>query len=420
MGTPWLIFLAGLEIVHGPGGDLVAGMRFLSLLIAALLIPLSVWWFFALKEPRFAVAKKEPKSSFWEDMRTTLRNRTFLQLVSIIFTLALGFNFVSIFSQYITIFYVYGGDVQSAGWLLGANGTIWGVTAMAAVFPLNWLSHRLGKNKTLLVAILLMCAAQLAKIVCYDPRLPYLILIPTVLLSSGMLMFFTLGSSMLGDICDEDELVTGTRNEGSYYSVYWWFMKLGNAFAGFVMGTLLVFTGFDERQNVLIEAVGANISAIKSNAEVLKQQEGDAKAARDSIAENILSLSENSTKLHGHLAEQIEERPDQVDHLRSLIQYADAIRARTEVLREKTATLLAAPTQLLDEVSTLTDQERSLRKQTPATLFHLRLFEIGVPLIVSVVSILLTSKYPLTEARCYEIKQALEARREKLASTSRN
>jgi len=29
-----------------------------------------------------------------------------------------------------------------------------------------------------------------------------------------MLFFFTLGSSMVGDICDEDELKTGHRSEG--------------------------------------------------------------------------------------------------------------------------------------------------------------------------------------------------------------
>ena len=136
-----------------------------------------------------------------------------------------------------------------------------------AVFPLNWLSKRLGKNKTLLIAILLMCAAQLSKIFCYNPEFPYLVLIPTMLLSAGMLMFFTLGSSMVGDVCDEDELKTGTRSEGSYYSVFWWFIKMGTAFASFVMGALLVFTAFDERQNVTVDALRGNIARIKSEAE---------------------------------------------------------------------------------------------------------------------------------------------------------
>src|SRR5258705_3901257 len=169
MGTPWLIFLSGLDFFRGPGGDLANGMRYVSMFIAALLIPMSFWWFFVLEEPGFAAAKAQPKSAFWHDMRTTLSNRTFLHLVAIIFTLAMGFNFVQIFNYYITIFYLYGGDEVYAGPLLGIAGTTWAVTGLVAVFPLNWLSKRLGKNYTLVIAILLMCAAQLSKIFCYRP-----------------------------------------------------------------------------------------------------------------------------------------------------------------------------------------------------------------------------------------------------------
>ncbi len=96
-------------------------------------------------------------------MQTTISNRTFLSLVVIIFTLAMGFNFVSLFNYYITIFYLYGGDAVVASRLLGVAGTVWAVTGLIAVFPLNWLSRRLGKNKTLLIAIFLMCGAQLVE-----------------------------------------------------------------------------------------------------------------------------------------------------------------------------------------------------------------------------------------------------------------
>lgn len=267
MGTPWLLYLAGREFFKGPGGDLADGMRYVSLFIAGVLIPMTWWWFLALEEPGFAAAKKQEKSAFWTDMRTALSNRTFLILVLTIFTLAMGFNFVALFNYYITIFYLYGGDAVDAGKLLGINGTVWAVTGLVAVFPLNWISRRIGKSKTLLIAILLMCAAQLSKIVCYNPELPYLVLIPTVFLSAGMLMFFTLGASMVGDVCDEDELTTATRSEGSYYSVYWWFIKMGTAFASFITGVLLVFTHFDEKQTVTADELHGSVAVIKSEAE---------------------------------------------------------------------------------------------------------------------------------------------------------
>src|SRR4051812_1179903 len=402
MGTPWLIFLAGLDFFRGPGGDLTEGMRYVSMFIAAALIPMSVWWFIALKEPGFAVAKEQRKSSFWKDMRETISNRTFMSLVVIIFTLAMGFNFVALFNYYITIFYIFGGNEVTAGRLLGINGTAWAITGLVAVFPLNWLSKNLGKNHTLLISILLMCAAQLSKIVCYDPAHPYLLLVPTVLLSSGMLMFFTLGSSMVGDICDEDELKTGSRSEGSFYAVFWWFIKMGSAFASFVTGVLIIFTTFDEQQNVSVDALSGNIAAIKAD---FKAGPGLAK-----LPERLDKTTEMADKLRHHLEERLAAYPGQAEHIGMLIQQVDSVRADAATMRDKNSGTAAAPDDVAANVDTLLEKVALLKQQSPHTLFRLRFVEIGLPLLLSVVSIFLTLNYPLTEARCYEIKAALKAR----------
>ncbi|HEY4234595.1 MAG TPA: MFS transporter [Lacipirellulaceae bacterium] len=416
MGTPWLIFLSGLEFFRGPGGNLTDGMRYVSIFIAAALVPMACWWFLALKEPGFAVAKEQRKSTFWTNMRAALSNKVFLKLVAIIFTLAMGFNFVSLFSYYITIFYLYDGDATAAGRLLGVTGTVWAVTALVAVFPLNWLGKALGKNNTLLIAILLMCAAQLSKIFCYNPRFPYLILIPTVLLSAGMLMFFTLGSSMVGDICDEDELNTGTRSEGTYYSVFWWFIKMGTAFASFVTGVLLVFTSFDERQNVTVDALGGNIVVIKTEAQQWLTQEVDAQARSAEFAKQIENMIANADKLRGHFVQRLGEHPDQAEHIDPLIEHVDSISSEAKDLRAKSDSLAANPADLINEADKLLEQTTELKKQAPRTLFRLRLVEIGLPLVLSIVSILLTLRYPLTEARCYDIKEALKKRHAELAT----
>jgi GPH family glycoside/pentoside/hexuronide:cation symporter len=434
MGTPWLIFLSGREFFSGPGGDLVDGMRYVSMFIAALLIPMAIWWFLALREPGFAAAKEKQKSAFWEDMRTTVRNKTFISLVVIIFTLAMGFNFVSLFGSYITIFYLYGGDAITAGTLLGVTGTVWAITGLIAVFPLNWLSKRLGKTKTLFIAILLMCAAQLSKIVCYYPGVlcrihiptelqwllfgnatvdiqgPYLILIPTVLLSAGMLMFFTLASSMVGDVCDEDELKTGTRSEGTYYSVFWWFIKMGSAFASFVTGALLVLTSFDQEQNVTVDALNERIAVIRSEAEQWQKRDVSMEARITSFDKQVAAIVTNSEELEAHFLKRIEVLPDHAEHLRRLVTHLYSFNSQVEALQAKSSYLVANPAELLIQVKQISEQMPSLKEQTPRTLFRLRLVEIGLPLLMSIVSIFLTLRYPLTEARCYEIKEALKKR----------
>ena len=281
MGTPWLFALASMEIFKGPGGNEADGMRYVSLMIAAFLIPLSFWWFFKLREPGFVKAAKHEKTPFWQDMKHTATNRNFIMLTLTIFTLAMGFNFVQLIGSYIPIFYVFGGDKVAGAYLLAINGMIWAITGVLAVFPLNWISPKLGKRNTLTISILLMCLAQLSKIICYNPTHPYLIIIPTVLLSAGMLFFFTLGSSMVGDICDEDELKTGYRSEGSYYSVFWWFIKMGSALASFVTGVLIVFTMFDETQVTKVDKIQGSVREMRSTVQFWKGYHGIASANKE-------------------------------------------------------------------------------------------------------------------------------------------
>ena len=247
--TPWFYALATLPFFRGDG-NIADGMRAVSYIAATLVIVPVVICVVVCKErhpERVAAQRREP---IMTSMRITLVNRTFLRLVAVIATVALGFNFVNGIANYITVFYLYGGNKDAASVLLGWGGSVWAITAVVAVFPLNWASKLTGKTNTLLIAIGFMAGAQVLKIVCYNPAMPYLTLVPTAMLSAGMLMFFTLANAMVADVCAEDELRTGTNTSGAYYAVFWWFLKLGTAGAMVVSATLIEATGFDEDEAV--------------------------------------------------------------------------------------------------------------------------------------------------------------------------
>jgi GPH family glycoside/pentoside/hexuronide:cation symporter len=275
MSTPWLFALASMEFFKGPGGNEADGMRYVSILVAAILIPLSFWWFFSLREPGFKRVVKQEKTPFWKDMKHVATNKNFIKLTLTIFTLAMGFNFVNLLGSYIPIFYIFGGDKVAGAYLLGINGTVWAVTGLLAVFPLNWIGPKIGKRKTLILAIGLMATAQLSKIIFYNPNYPYLIVIPTMLLSAGMLFFFTLGASMVGDICDEDDLNTGQRTEGSFYSIFWWFIKMGTALASFVAGALIVFTMFDQTQVTRVDGIEGSIREMRATVQSYQDKKAE-------------------------------------------------------------------------------------------------------------------------------------------------
>lgn len=496
MSTPWLFALANMEYFKGPGGNEADGMKYVSIMVAAILIPLSFWWFFTVKEPGFITVAKQKKTAFWSDIRHTFKNSTFLKLVAIIFTLSIGFNFVNLLGYYIPIFYVFEGDKEAASTLLGVNGTVWAITGLLAVFPLNWISPKVGKKKTLLLAIVLMCLAQLSKIVCYNQEYPYLVIVPTILLSAGMLFFFTLGSSMVGDICDEDDLKTNKRSEGSYYSIYWWFIKMGTALASFVAGLLIVFTQFDESQVTKVDDFSGAVNEIqthvddwtttltdlkdtptklleetksfyrkakkdaKEHIEYLEQEIVKVKNKEESTINKELHLLQkglseikviyaelqvlehdleilhatnqtseidnaakklkaltmkvgllksevNGEQLLAHLQSKTIENESSKAHYKKLIQKIAAIKTQiSEVNSEQ------ALENLNKEIALIQEDIPLLKQQAPYTLFMMRVVEIGLPLLLCLLTILLTLRYPLTEERCYEIKKALEDRNE--------
>jgi GPH family glycoside/pentoside/hexuronide:cation symporter len=129
------------------------------------------------------------------------------------------------------------------GWL----GMAWAVAALIAVFPMSWCGTHFGKLRTMQIFVSLMILGSLLKVVCYNPQYPWLAIFPTILISAGMLGLYTMASSMTADVCDEDELRTGIRREGSYSAVYGWCLKMAISTAYLIAGFLLQSTHFNDK-----------------------------------------------------------------------------------------------------------------------------------------------------------------------------
>lgn len=395
MSTPWLFALANMERFKGTGNE-AEGMRYVSIMIAGLLIPLSCWWTFKLREPGFVKAAKHERTPFRKDMKRAVSNRNFAWLTLTIFTLAMGFNFVQLLGSYIPIFYVFGGNKLAGAYLLGVNGTMWAVTGLLAVFPLNWISPKLGKRNTLAVAILLMCLAQLSKIVCYNPHYPYLLLIPTALLSTGMLFFFTLGASMVGDICDEDELNTGYRAEGSYYSIFWWLIKMGTAFASLIAGILIVLTAFDQIQVTKVDSIQEIIREIRGEVQFWE-------GAQAFTGPNTELLE----KTKAQVADAIEEARKYVRYLEmeSAKQQAQSAQSATEYQsreRDKLRETLSTTKSTIDGLEKLQTHWASLGPETKAPLIKAAVAE-AIPLT-------LQTKLEKAKMNSFELMAHLESK----------
>jgi GPH family glycoside/pentoside/hexuronide:cation symporter len=243
LALPWVYFLANRPIF---GGDEVSGVRWICGGMSVVLTAAALICAFVCGEGRLKQARSQERVPLLESFKITCRNGTFVRLVTVFVLLIVGFQLVMGFSNYVQIFYLFGGDKDAASSLMAQNGTLWAIVGLVGVLPMSWLSKHLGKRTTVLAALALIAGGNLSKIICYSPALPKLTYLPTVCLSLGMVFCFSLVNSMIGDICDEDELVTGFRREGIYFAIYNWWWKMAVSIATVVSGYLQRLTGFIE------------------------------------------------------------------------------------------------------------------------------------------------------------------------------
>ena len=188
---------------------------------------------------------KENVAAFLQGFREAFECVPFRRLCIATFCVFNAFNIVAAFSFFIIVYHLFGGDAGAAG-----NWTAWFGTASALcttflVIPIiTLMSERLGKRRAFLISQSISLLGYAAFWWTFQPGRPLLMLAPLPLFAFGIGGLFTLMTSMTADVCDLDELQTGTRSEGTFAAIYWWMVKFGLAFAGALSGIILGVVGF--------------------------------------------------------------------------------------------------------------------------------------------------------------------------------
>ena len=235
--------------------DGVQGARVLAIILGLMVILLAMVPVIWLKDPtahRYQKKSAEATSTggkplaFLAGMKTTLRNRNFRNLGFATFAFFPGLILIQNFSSFLVIYYIYGGNKDAASVLIGWSGSLSAVLGLLFIPLVTTMSSRLGKRRAFMICAAFALFGSLIKWFCYQPAIPYVNLIPGPFIGLGFAALWVLMSAMLADVCDEDELHTGERREGTYSASYWWIVKLGLSASLALSGVLLKFTGFTE------------------------------------------------------------------------------------------------------------------------------------------------------------------------------
>lgn len=237
---PWIFKATELPVFK----DGIEGGRFVGFVMAGVIMVAGMLSAIGCRERDFERVRAQKKVPFWFSVRETCSNRPFLILVAVVFFVTSAFYIIESFSTYVLTYYIFGGSKTAGATIVGWSGMAWVITSMVFVPVAAWLSARIGKKGSFIAFLVVKLAGHLSKIVCYDPDRPLLAIVPPVLIAAGFVAVWTIGNSMMADICDVDELKTGARREGSYGAMYGWILKLGGSAAGLLTGYILRGTGF--------------------------------------------------------------------------------------------------------------------------------------------------------------------------------
>ncbi len=177
----------------------------------------------------------------------TLRNKPFRQICIATFLVYNAFMTVAGFSWFIIVYYMNDGDTNAAGSWPTWFGTISALATCFLVIPIvTLLSQKFGKKNAFLISQGVSISGYASFWWCFDPSQPLLMFLPLPLFAFGIGGLFTIMMSMTADVCDLDDLNTGSRREGAFGAVYWWMVKFGFAIAGLGGGLIMKLVGFDE------------------------------------------------------------------------------------------------------------------------------------------------------------------------------
>lgn len=216
----------------------------------------------------------------FDDIALTLKIKVFVKICATTFLIFNGFMLSSTFILWVVFFYLFknapdtGLAYSAGGKMLGIYGTFSAICTVIVIPQIVKLSKKLGKRNAFYITIPLSIVGYAMKWLAYNQVHPadsklwemlggssfinfmqvcvflakehFLLLLCAPLIVFGLGSLFTILLSMLGDICDLDELETGERREGMFSAVYWWMVKLGLAIAGLLGGAMLSWTGFSQ------------------------------------------------------------------------------------------------------------------------------------------------------------------------------
>ena len=207
-----------------------------SLFSLWLVVPWVAVW--AVTTEREDFRDRPSKVGFLEGMGQLARHKSYRQLSAFYICGRISMDIGGMmFIFYVTYWLLRPGDFEIILGLL--------MTTAVAVLPLwLWVSRRLDKRTIFIAGCAIWLSVQPAMLLAEPSWPPLVIYTAAVFMGVGYAVVDMMPWSMVGEVIDEDELVTGERREGLYSGFFTFIRKLGGALGVWLAGLVLDLAGF--------------------------------------------------------------------------------------------------------------------------------------------------------------------------------
>jgi len=185
--------------------------------------------------------REETSLSFIEQIKTVFQNRPFLCVIGIYLCSWLGVQLTASILIYFVVGWMGLDSKDFPNIAIAVQGT-----ALVMLFIWQQISDRLGKKMVYYLGVSLWIIAQLGLWLIQPGQMGLLYLLAAIA-GCGVSVAYLIPWSMLPDVIELDELRTGERREGIFYSFMVLAQKICLALALFVVGFALQLAGFVEQ-----------------------------------------------------------------------------------------------------------------------------------------------------------------------------
>jgi GPH family glycoside/pentoside/hexuronide:cation symporter len=187
-----------------------------------------------------AQIEAEAELPIMEQIRIALSNRPFLYVIGIYLCSWLALQLTASILKYFVINWMGFSDQVSNLTILLVQGT-----ALVMLFVWSTVSQRVGKKAVYFMGMGVWILAQIG-LFFLQPGQLVMMYVLAIAAGIGVSTAYLIPWSMLPDIIELDELQTGQRREGVFYSFMVLLQKIGLALGLFLVGQTLEWSGFVE------------------------------------------------------------------------------------------------------------------------------------------------------------------------------